>query len=363
MNKKIAFFAFFIGVFGLFFSVYRWDSLPEDALQYFFIAYDCFGSVNLKLFLIDDYMHYIGDSGTSYNLFSITFYGLFVVAGLVYLLSKGKEINLLRFLFSVLFLSKVLHFLYSLFHSLFLANYLKITAMNYLHLFLHYFFLFLWIYFVYRVLIYFNQQRPIVLIAQKNEQIRPVEPENVKLSARELLEREDFSKPKKPLAFVTTSRSKRFLHLCIDVVLTILIFSFIINQLATFNSDSDSAMKMRGLFNSELAFYILFFCWRFFYYFIFETLFQTTPGKMLTESRVIDVDSKANTKGQMAVRTISRFIPFEAFTFFGTKGFHDSFSNTAVVPEKKVSAMGKISIIVLVVLFFIILYLMIADKF
>lgn len=359
MYKKIALLALIIGLSGLFFSIYRWSNLSKDYIAFYFVIYDLFGSVNLKLFVMEDYMHYTGNSGRSYNLLTITFYGLFFVSGLLYLFSKGKILNLIRFLFAVFFLSKAVHFLYSIFYSLFLTDYSKMIGMNYFHLFLHYLFLIIWIYVSYRILIYFNNQRPVQLRENESVNEKPIVEENIRLSAREILERQNHSSSKGRLRFVTASLSRRFFHLCVDILVTILIFSFVISSIAHLPSKNEFALKMTDFFNSEFAIYVLFFCWRFFYYFTYETLFQITPAKILTESRVIDVESKQMTSGQIAVRTISRFIPFEAFTFFGTKGFHDSFSNTTVVPENKTSWVGRTTIFSLLILFIAIIYLMI----
>jgi hypothetical protein len=46
--------------------------------------------------------------------------------------------------------------------------------------------------------------------------------------------------------------------------------------------------------------------------------------------RAIVIGERSRVKMAL-IRTICRFIPFEAFSFFGQKGWHDSISGTNVV--------------------------------
>lgn len=71
-----------------------------------------------------------------------------------------------------------------------------------------------------------------------------------------------------------------------------------------------------------------------FYYSLFE--FGTggrTIGKLLTGTKVISDDGLPLTYPQVLGRTLSRFVPFEPFSFFGDEplGWHDSWSGTRVV--------------------------------
>ncbi len=68
------------------------------------------------------------------------------------------------------------------------------------------------------------------------------------------------------------------------------------------------------------------------YYVFFEGIFAATPGKMITRTRVVQVDGTKPTIGQVFGRTFSRFVPFEAFSFLGSRtGWHDRWSGTRVV--------------------------------
>lgn len=65
----------------------------------------------------------------------------------------------------------------------------------------------------------------------------------------------------------------------------------------------------------------------FFYYFVMEFLFLQTIGKLHNNAMVEYTDTKFKS---VLIRTFCRFIPFEAFSFFGKNGWHDSISKTQV---------------------------------
>jgi uncharacterized RDD family membrane protein YckC len=70
------------------------------------------------------------------------------------------------------------------------------------------------------------------------------------------------------------------------------------------------------------------------YYIFFEAIWARTPGKLLLGTVVV---SEAGTKpsfGQIVGRTLCRFIPFEAFSCFGERAWHDSLPKTWVVQAK-----------------------------
>ena len=68
------------------------------------------------------------------------------------------------------------------------------------------------------------------------------------------------------------------------------------------------------------------------YYVFFESVFQATPGKMFSRTRVITESGGKPSVGQIVMRTLIRFVPFEPFSFFGSsRGWHDRWSKTRVV--------------------------------
>jgi uncharacterized RDD family membrane protein YckC len=72
------------------------------------------------------------------------------------------------------------------------------------------------------------------------------------------------------------------------------------------------------------------------YYMLFEGLMGRTLGKLVTRTRVVSADGKGLSFGRLFVRTISRFVPFEAFSIWFGDGemWHDSWSQTTVMTTR-----------------------------
>ena len=76
----------------------------------------------------------------------------------------------------------------------------------------------------------------------------------------------------------------------------------------------------------------------FLYYTAFEFLTGRTLGKFLTGTRVVSDTGGPPTLGQVAMRSVLRLIPLEAFTFFARgPGLHDRGSRTRVVLNRYVA--------------------------
>jgi uncharacterized RDD family membrane protein YckC len=71
------------------------------------------------------------------------------------------------------------------------------------------------------------------------------------------------------------------------------------------------------------------------YYMFFEGIWQRTPGKWLFGTVVVNETGGKPSLGQIAGRTASRLIPFEAFSFFGARGWHDRIPKTLVVRARR----------------------------
>ncbi len=69
------------------------------------------------------------------------------------------------------------------------------------------------------------------------------------------------------------------------------------------------------------------------YYFIVEVITNgRTVGKLFTRTRAVMEDGSELTTKAVALRSLCRLIPFDAFTFLGGgSGWHDRFSKTMVV--------------------------------
>lgn len=71
------------------------------------------------------------------------------------------------------------------------------------------------------------------------------------------------------------------------------------------------------------------------YWALFEYFFGKSPAKFITRTKVVTVDGRKPSFLNILGRTFCRFIPFEPFSFLGSKpvGWHDSISRTRVVSD------------------------------
>ncbi|MBV8604340.1 MAG: RDD family protein [Pelomonas sp.] len=67
------------------------------------------------------------------------------------------------------------------------------------------------------------------------------------------------------------------------------------------------------------------------YYGFFEGLWARTPGKFIFGTIVVDEQGGKPSFGQVLVRSVCRFIPFETFSGFSERCWHDSIPKTRVV--------------------------------
>lgn len=127
----------------------------------------------------------------------------------------------------------------------------------------------------------------------------------------------------------------RILNLAIDLI-CIYLFGFIMGPVLGLLSVSFSFTELWA----NLSFAILFLFYFIAYYFLFEISWSRTIGKLITGTMVVNLYGRMPTITQIIVRSITRLIPIDPFTFFGNRstGWHDSFSGTRVI---KVSVLKK----------------------
>jgi uncharacterized RDD family membrane protein YckC len=72
------------------------------------------------------------------------------------------------------------------------------------------------------------------------------------------------------------------------------------------------------------------------YYIALESLWGRTIGKLAAGTVVVNAQGLKPTFGQVWIRSLCRFIPFEAFSFLGrtARGWHDKLPNTYVVKAR-----------------------------
>lgn len=131
-----------------------------------------------------------------------------------------------------------------------------------------------------------------------------------------------------PSSIQTVSAGRRAVNLIIDVIAFRIIIILLLMPLATTNF-------VQSLAADRVKDTLFGICLLFFYYFIFETLFQRTPGKLITGTKVIMTDGSRPGAGAIAIRTLCRFIPFEPLSglFLGS-WLHDDWSKTDVISAR-----------------------------
>lgn len=71
------------------------------------------------------------------------------------------------------------------------------------------------------------------------------------------------------------------------------------------------------------------------YYVGMESLFSRSLGKLITGTKVLSEAGLKPSFLSIVGRSFARLVPFEAFSFLGERGWHDSWSGTQVVDVRK----------------------------
>jgi len=141
--------------------------------------------------------------------------------------------------------------------------------------------------------------------------------------AAELVERDD-SKDEGPLT--NAPLNARFVNFLVD---SVCIYALSTSSAALFALADFKLAGAAALLVSVSA--------RLTYLPFFEYVFNKTPGKWLTRTRVVRVDGGRPRFMQILGRTLARYVPFEPFSFFGSShsGWHDTWSGTRVVKDTR----------------------------
>lgn len=68
------------------------------------------------------------------------------------------------------------------------------------------------------------------------------------------------------------------------------------------------------------------------YYFLCENFSNgRTLGKLITNTKVLSIDGTKPSTTQILYRSLCRAVPFNAFSFLGYNGWHDSWTETRVI--------------------------------
>lgn len=129
----------------------------------------------------------------------------------------------------------------------------------------------------------------------------------------------------------TASNTKRFINWMVDSIsISILwlillpVIVIVLKKLELLNN-----LKEGETINLEFTFLPIVFL----YYVVFEGIFNTTLGKLITRTKIIRLDNKKLNFIDILLRTLCRFIPLEQLSFLSEKpiGWHDRISETRIV--------------------------------
>ena len=137
---------------------------------------------------------------------------------------------------------------------------------------------------------------------------------------------------------IRASRNKRFINLLIDrIAVYIIIFalSFIVTSIGMYNDSEELLEYIEDDSKFELMSYIIGWGITLLFYTLMEGLLKgKTLGKYITQTRALDEHGELLTFSKAFIRSLCRFIPFDALTFFGERpGLHDRLSKTMVVED------------------------------
>lgn len=277
--------------------------------MYFWRIYDL-----LKPFSVDFLTLNISNGNNVQINFTLNI--LLLIGALLFQFTRGKEMRLIRFLFSIIFASKIIEIITSfIFLCLSIGDaeayfswwtFLLSSIIN-----------IGWIYLSYRILLDLNKSRELDIQRAKYK-------EAVSES------------------YIAASSTQRIFHLFIDLLVTILIFSNLFKLLIKTDALRSVLESIASVLGERGLILLIFVIFRVIYYVFFETIFQYSPAKFLSETKVIKNEEDTLTLKTAIYRTIYRFIPFEALSFiFNHTGWHDKWSDTSVIREKKTGVKGN----------------------
>ncbi|UKB83236.1 RDD family protein [Chryseobacterium sp. MEBOG06] len=131
------------------------------------------------------------------------------------------------------------------------------------------------------------------------------------------------------------TRGIRFLNYIIDLFVLIVINYIITNVFGILYELT--SIELFYLYNHGGVFWELFIgnFNSLIYYFLMENYLNgRSVSKYITGTKVISIDGTKPSTQQIFYRSLSRIVPFDALSFLGMNGWHDSWSETRVVNIK-----------------------------
>lgn len=137
------------------------------------------------------------------------------------------------------------------------------------------------------------------------------------------------------------SRQRRLWGYVIDAVILSVVASFASYLLVRFDWLTLAPRQVGWMWTLKVLFNPLEWIAVIAFYFVFEGIWQRTPGKVLLGMRVVSADGTRPTFASIFLRTFIRLIPFEVLSIFSkTKTcWHDRWSSTRVISLKKLQSL------------------------
>jgi uncharacterized RDD family membrane protein YckC len=138
----------------------------------------------------------------------------------------------------------------------------------------------------------------------------------------------------------TASQGQRFLNWLIDNILLRLLVTYVTGEMFVRFLFSMAPEYTYRVFSEDgiEAFFVsyLFIIFHYvFYYTICETAFKgRTLGKLITGTRAVRDNGEDISFKDALLRSLSRMVPFEVFSGFGSKPWHDSWTKTTVIKAR-----------------------------
>lgn len=144
---------------------------------------------------------------------------------------------------------------------------------------------------------------------------------------------------------ISATNWQRFAHYVIDIIAIyaiILFFAFVISFI-TVAFDSYGFVEWTQNMN-DLEAQLIFLIFMLTYYISMETFTSRSVAKFITGTIVVMENGSKPDFGTITKRTLCRFIPFDALSFFSTngRGWHDSISDTLVVNKNRLETMKRL---------------------
>lgn len=290
-----------IGILSCFYSFYRvWNGASQfNTIPEIFRILFSFSTLNLDF--TNRFEHL--------DIWNFVFYLLLLIGSLQFIKTKGRETRFVGFVFSVIFLDAIIVVLQSTFYKFFITKWQNATSLQIFSIIIGYLALLSVLFVSYRVLKLIKSEKEIDVLITENKTI-----------------------------VTDTGKWQRFFHWIIDLTVMSLIAIPVIISLVYWLSDSGILRGNETLhmfFRGRWSLYTIIFIFILIYYPVSEILFGSSPGKFLTESRVVNSKAEFPNSSTIFLRTLCRNIPFDALSFFSKRGWHDSFSETYVVKEKR----------------------------